>query len=939
MTIKRTKHDLGIKIKPNDTATTEAGEITVTATTPRIKAHLDGSERTVVTEDQTQTATNKTIDGTSATGTNTVTADAADITFDNTTSGMTATTSQGAIDEAEGRLDTVETGLSDHLADTVDSHDASSISNVPAGNLAATDQQAVNNELQSDIDTRALDSDLTDHEAATGVHGVTTVVGTSEAQTLTTKTIDADNNTITNLAHGAEVDDPSSGVHGVVGAVVGTTDAQTITTKTIDADNNTITNLAHGAEVDDPSSGVHGVTGSVVGTTDTQTITNKTIVSANNTITIPLDDLSDVVATAPTEGQVLTYDSVGSQYEFRNPEGGLKNYITNNKAEADITGWVKYKNTTTGVAPDDFGGGTPSVNFTFTRNTTTPLSGSGDFKLSTAGAVPLRGHGVYYPFTVDKVDYSTMLTGIIRKDSSDTSLVDGDYRYYLAFSSSATFASDIVIVHVNGEDMNGSTNDNIFQAQTDATRKYCRFCIHRATNDSKNDDVYLDEMELGPRVVQKGAAMTDWETYTCNITGAVTDPTTGTLTTNTARSRRVGANLEVMYELHQTTAGTAGSGLYLFSIPEGLEIDTTLINVETDRNLGSTCGTANGYTVANVGMDGVVYPSTATTLSLTFGNNAIAETALWSGDFHLGNAAAVYKFRASVPILGWSSNTISSVDIGNREIRVKAGGNAGEVITNSVTRIPFIESVDTANSWNGTEFTAPETGEYDFKGSALFNSVNTRDIWSYKDTGAGYLALKLFASANSGIYFFSESVSLNKGDKLSFRLGVNSGTVVNDAQKHKISITKNANPQTRLDTEHVSARYTSNAGNALNSTASVYKYEDKVHDTHNAYDISTGLYTVPVTGTYSVSGKFYSTYVAWTVNNLLQCQIRVNGTLVDEGINRIAATHTENEMAQNSIAAIQLNKGDTISIYAATSVTTTADTGVGRNTFSIARIK
>jgi len=61
-----------------------------------------------------------------------------------------------------------------------------------------------------------------------------------------------------------------------MGYVVGSTATQTLTNKTFDADNNTASNFEHGAEVDNPSSGVHGAVGDIVGTTDTQTLTNKT---------------------------------------------------------------------------------------------------------------------------------------------------------------------------------------------------------------------------------------------------------------------------------------------------------------------------------------------------------------------------------------------------------------------------------------------------------------------------------------------------------------------------------------------------------------------------------------------------------------------------------------------------------------------------------------
>lgn len=103
----------------------------------------------------------------------------------------------------------VQGELAGHTGDATDAHDASAISSVPAGNLAADDVQEAVNELQTDVDTRALDSALTTHMADTTTHGTTgNVVGTSDSQTLTNKTIDLDNNTLSN----AEVDNLKSGV-------------------------------------------------------------------------------------------------------------------------------------------------------------------------------------------------------------------------------------------------------------------------------------------------------------------------------------------------------------------------------------------------------------------------------------------------------------------------------------------------------------------------------------------------------------------------------------------------------------------------------------------------------------------------------------------------------------------------------------------------------
>jgi hypothetical protein len=78
---------------------------------------------------------------------------------------------------------------------------SNTITTAASGNLTSTELNAALDELQDDIDTRALNSDLTTHTgASTGVHGVIgAVVGTSDTQTLTNKTITFASNTLTGV--------------------------------------------------------------------------------------------------------------------------------------------------------------------------------------------------------------------------------------------------------------------------------------------------------------------------------------------------------------------------------------------------------------------------------------------------------------------------------------------------------------------------------------------------------------------------------------------------------------------------------------------------------------------------------------------------------------------------------------------------------------------
>lgn len=115
-----------------------------------------GTDKIITLPDETDTLVgkitvdtleNKSIDSTG--GVNTITTAAS--------GNLAATELNAALSELQSDIDTrtLETDFQAHLTDTVDAHDASAISVVASGNIASTNVQAALEEIQTDLDGRA----------------------------------------------------------------------------------------------------------------------------------------------------------------------------------------------------------------------------------------------------------------------------------------------------------------------------------------------------------------------------------------------------------------------------------------------------------------------------------------------------------------------------------------------------------------------------------------------------------------------------------------------------------------------------------------------------------------------------------------------------------------------------------------------------------------
>jgi hypothetical protein len=670
---------------------------------------------------------------------------------------------------------------------------------------------------------------------------------------------------------------------------------------------------------------VHGIadTSKLLTDDNTKTLTNKTHADPLISDALRFSELSSTPANpewgfkklyAKTDGKVYTLNSGGLEKEVGSGAsgGGVKNYLTNPKADdGTTTGWRAYDDTAGfASAPETGAGITGAMSLQFSVTADSPLEGLNSFQLiSPIGNT--SGEGISTDFTIDREDLGKVLSiSFSYEFLSLGEYADGRLACYIIADPTGTPTVIQPVGFSIPKGVVGTTYKQTatFQALT-STASY-RLCIHSTGGTSNPYTMKFDSFSVGPQTTVNASLITDWASYTPSIYLATTDDSAN-WTTRSGKYQRIGDTL--YFKIFATgRAASSGTNLLSFGLPsvgtpvsngDSVYIVGTCVRYSHSTGLFDSAGTAQ-----------IIDGLSSRVILIKPGAN----TRYTSGD--LTGTTTEFSVMGSVKIQGWGSSTVSSDSAGDGRVvafkSVATSGNIANGGTDQLITLGATAAIDELGGWNGTTtYTVKVPGVYHLTEMLNLNQAVTGNISiKYKINGGTSVEIGMFISPGQYVRLSgSDIVKLKAGDTVQMYVSNSSSTnpaTINTAQ---LTLTRISGNSTIVAGESISAIGSNESAPSIpNSTATKLALPVIEKNTHGSLS-TTGDFTVAIPGEYEATCSFYygNTAAASTDN---QVRLYKNG-VVGKSANFPKSGTSLMPIAGIATLRAQCIAGDVLSIY------------------------
>lgn len=779
--------------------------------------------------------------------------------------------------------------------------DATKLGNGDVDNTELSYVSGVTSSIQTQLTTNS--TSISNHTSATSAHGTAgTVVGTTDAQTLTNKTIDASNNTLTNidvaastnLATVTTLDEATTNTASTINIGTGTGanvvnigGANSTVNITGNVNNNNVTNLNVTDKLitinDGGGAGSGGNSGfeiqeagSPTGYFHTSTDRNSFEFKAPNTagvVALTPGAIADNVVLASAQQMLLNKDIDGATasnvHRITVPKETLSNLQALTRKEATVvygTDTQKmYVDNGTSLVPVGTGGvknyfpsGDAESGMTMTTyadGTSSPVDGQGGSPTLVAGVSSVDPLAGTKSFTLTTGSLGNGVS--ILSDTIDVK--DRGGVFTLEFNVSRTsggsgltgngeFGLYILDVTNSNQQVMLSPTFNVPALGLNSPQTL-KLQVQIPINSSQLRFCLHQQISIGTAYDLKfefGLTQQAFAGYAPIKTDFISY--TPTFTTVTA------SNIEIKYAIDGELlkvfgrfTHTGGTGALTMTLPLGKVIKSTDVAASNYR----VCGTG-GFTTTTQGS--VTVLAQAGLQTLAFGFDGTTSNAPYTGVW----GSETMTFFAEVPIEGQSSQSQVISEYDGRVVAAKyliADGvtTNGSTPLNAATKV--YDSHNSVTTGSGWKFTAPVAGKYQISLHAYFGSGNEY-IYVYKNgTKNTLIGLCYTATLGAG----TVELELNVGDYVDIRGNASITTAGSQGSYASIGVSLLSGAQQILAGQRIFSDYYLSTNQALTANVTAMIFDTKINDTVGSYNTSNGKYTAFVNGDVLICGDILTT--------------------------------------------------------------------------------